>query len=266
MDAFFKDIRYGNFVASEHELYPVTFDTNNMDISSFGMGGESQEEYIGRKTIPIDYGTKYQHKLEFSITFIPNPCRKNKVEFTNHEIRSILRELTGKQFYEDFYFLDTDNFFEEHIHFKVKLVNDPERIKINGVVGLKFHFTCDSFWAYTDPKTMIFNLVSGQTFNIYNQSDELNNYLYPIIKICNCGGDLTIKNISDNHRQTRINGLTRTETIMLNSLNDTISSSIIRNIDFNLNFPRLLPNKNELMVDNSCTLTITFTELRKVVF
>lgn len=266
MDAFFKDIKYGNFVASEHELYPVTFDSYSNDTSSFGMGGESQEEYIGRKTIPVDYGTAYQHKLEFSITFIPNPCRKNKLEFTNHEIRSILRELTGKQFYEDFYFLDTNGFFDEQLHFRVKLTDDPERIKINGITGFKFHFTCDSFWAYTAPKTVTLNLTPGQKFYLYNQSDELNNYLYPVMKIQNCVGDLCITNSSDNMRKTKISGLTSNETVTLDSVNDTLSSSIVRNIPFNLNFPRLIPYKNEFTVDNSCTLTVTFTELRKVVF
>lgn len=266
MEAFFKDIRYGNFVASEHELYPVSFDSNNIDKSSFAMGGESQEEYIGKNTIPVDYGTKYQHKLEFSITFIPNPCRKNKLEFTNHEIRSILRELTGKQFYEDFYFLDTDGFFDEQLHFRVKLVDDPERIKLNGIIGLKFFFTCDSFWAYTEPKIIALNLTAGQKFYIYNQSDELNNYLYPTFKIQRCVGDLIITNISDKERKTKVSGLTSNETVILNSVNDIISSNINRNINFNLNFPRLIPYKNEFTVDNSCSLIVSFTELRKVVF
>ena len=266
MDAFFKDIRFGNFVASEHELYPVTFESSGTNTSSFGMGGESQEEYIGTNTIPNDYGTKYQNKLEFSITFMPNPCRVNKVEFTNHEIRSILRELTGKQYYEDFYFLDDNGYFDERLHFRVKLVDDPERIRINGINGLKFYFTCDSFWAYTDPRTINLNLKSGQKFYIYNQSDELNDYLYPIVKIKNCSGDLTITNLSDNSRKTVVKGLTSTEIVALDSRKDIISSTIDRNIDFNLIFPRLIPYKNELTVDKDCTLTITFTELRKVVF
>ena len=81
MNAFFKDIRIGDFVASEHGLIPVSFDYSWDEESDIAMESESDEEYTGRNTVPLDYGSTHQSKPEFSVTFIKRTCGINEKSF-----------------------------------------------------------------------------------------------------------------------------------------------------------------------------------------
>ncbi len=270
MNAFFKDIRIGDFVASEYGLIPASFDYSWDEESDIAMESESDEEYTGRNTIPLDYGSTHQSKPEFSVTFIKKACGVNeKNAFENHEVRSILRELTGKQYYRDLYFLDDKLHTDERIHYKVKVVRTEQR-KIHGqTVALKFTFQCNSFWAYTDIQSREFTVKGGQTIHFYNSSDEVNDYLYPQIEFSPVtGGNLTLTNLSDQNRRTSISNNTADEIISLDSENEIISSShpgrIILN-DFNLKWPRFVPGMNQLLVSADCKMKITYQLLRKVV-
>lgn len=271
MNAFFKDIRIGDFVASEHGLIPVSFDYSWDEESDIAMESESDEEYTGRNTVPLDYGSTHQSKPEFSVTFIKRTCGINeKSFFENHEIRSILRELTGKQYYRDLYFLDDTLHTDERIHYKVKVVRTEQR-KIHGqTAALKFTFQCNSFWAYTDIQSLEFTVKGGQTIRFYNSSDEVNDYLYPQIELSPAdGGKLTLTNLSEQNRMTSIDNNTADEIIFLDSRNEIISSShpdrSILN-DFNMKWPRLIPGMNLLHISADCKMKITYQLLRKVVF
>lgn len=272
MDAFFKDVQIGNFVASEYNLMPVAFEYNGEDDNDFQMGSETDEEYIGRNTIPLDYGSNHYGKLEFSITFVKNVCNPNATKaFTNFEIRSILRELTGKQYYRDLYFIDYELHTDERIHYRVKIIQ-TERTRINGeIIALKFTFQCDSFWAYTDEYDLEFCVKDNQTINFYNSSDELNDYLCPQIEITSSSAiaELSIINKSDNNRTTTIENIDADETIYLNSKNETISSSNTTKIiinNFNLKWLKFVPGINELTFSKECKVKIKYQLLRKVVF
>ncbi len=272
MDAFFKDVQIGNFVASEYNLMPIAFDYNGLDDNDFSMGSETDEEYIGRNTIPLDYGSNHHGKLEFYITFAKNMCSQNTEKtFNNFEIRSILRELTGKQYYRDLYFIDYELHTDERIHYRVK-ITQTERTRINGnIVALKFTFQCDSFWAYTDEQYIEFLIKDNQTISFYNSSDELNDYLCPQIEITSSSAidELSIVNKSDNNRTTTIKNINADEIIYLNSKREIISSSnedrIIVN-DFNLKWVKFIPGKNELTFSKGCKIKIKYQLLRKVVF
>lgn len=272
MDAFFKDVKIGNFVASEYNLIPVSFEYSGEDDNDFQMGSETDEEYIGRNTIPLDYGSNHHGKLEFSITFMKNICNLNgDKSFNNHEIRSILRELTGKQYYRNFYFLDYELHTDEKVHYRVKIIQ-TERKRINGkIIALKFTFQCDSFWAYTDEQIFKFKVKSGQTISFYNSSDELNDYLCPKIEIYSFSNinKLSVINKSDHNRETIIQNIESNETIFLDSKNEIISSSNVDRLivnDFNLKWLKFIPGKNDLMFSNECEVVIRYQLLRKVVF
>lgn len=271
MNAFFKDMQIGDFVASEHGLTPAFFDYFGDEESDIAMESDSDEEYTGRNTIPLDYGSIHRGKPSFCVTFIKKACGINeKSVFETHEIRSILRELTGKQYYQDLYFLDDSLHTDERIHYKVKTVKTEQRKICGRTVALKFTFQCDSFWAYTDLQSREFTVKGGQTIHFYNSSDEVNDYLYPQIELSPVNdGNLSITNLSDQNRQTSINNLSANEIISLDSRNEIISSShpgrIILN-DFNLKWPRFVPGMNRLLVSAGCKMKITYQLLRKVVF
>lgn len=270
MDAFFKDVRIGKFTASEYGLIPASFDYSGDVESNLAMESESEEEYIGKSTIPLDYGSIHQGKPEFSITFIKKTCgADDNAAFEHHEIRAILRELTGKQYYRKLYFLDNALHTDERIHYKVKVTGTKQR-KIGGrTIALIFTFCCDSFWAYTDTESKEFMVRSGQIIDFYNSSDEVNDYLYPKTTFSSLSGDLSVTNLSDQNRQTLVKGNTQDEIILLDSRKEIITSSrpgrALLN-DFNLKWPRFLPGQNRLLVSNDCKMIITYQLLRKVVF
>lgn len=272
MNIFFTDIKFGNFVASEHNLFPISFDTSvgNEEID-LAMGSETKEEYLGNKTVPLDYGSDHHGKLEFTITFSKNNCNTatDEREFNTFEIRSILRELTGNQYYKELYFIDDKLHFDERVHYRVK-VTDTKAHKIGSkIVAIGVTFQNDSFWSYADKNTILLDLKAGQNFYFYNSSDELNDYLYPTVEISNASGDIVITNVSDNNRETVIENIASDEIVTLDAKNEIISSSIVdKNIvdDFNLKWVRFIPGKNELLVSSDCTLKITYQLLRKVVF
>lgn len=284
MEAFFTDFQYGDFVASAYGLLPTTISTSRGDEDAeIGMGGQTDEEYVGRRTIPLDYGTTYQDKLEFSIGVIKNPCfntTSDNIYFSEFEVRSILRQLTGKQFYQNLYFTIKDtSFYSERVHYRVKVTN-IEVSKVNGsIIGFNITFTCDSFWGYTDVKTTMYNMTSDKTFKFNNSSDELNDYLYPtIIFTFNEEIDeFILTNVTDSNRKTIFKNIQSNEVITADSFNETIESSghksdkdlnpkgtIVH--DFNLNWARFLPGQNEITVSHNCQAKVMYQNLRKVVW
>lgn len=270
MNAFFKDIQFGNFISSEYGLIPISFDTNFDEEFDLALGSESDEEYIGRNTIPLDYGSNHQGKLEFTITFIKNTCSQNiDLEFSTYEIRSILRELTGNQYYKDLYFIDDSLHLDERVHYRVKVIETSAH-KVSGkIIGIKVTFQNESFWGYTDEDTISMTLRSNQTFFFYNNSDELHNYLLPKIELSSITGNISIINISDNNRETIIKNIESNEKIILDARHDIISTSVPdKNIvdNFNLKWVKFIPGRNKMTVSSDCKIKITYQLLRKVVF
>lgn len=270
MNAFFRDIQFGNFVSSEYGLVPVSFDTNFDEEIDLAMGSESDEEYIGRNTIPLDYGSSHHGKLEFTVSFIKNTCNHNvQLELDTHAIRSILRELTGNQYYKDLYFIDDSLHLDEQVHYRVKVIEISAH-KVSGkIIGIKVTFQNESFWGYTNESTISMTLRSNQRFIFYNNSDDLHNYLFPKIELSDVTGNISITNISDNNRETIIKNIEPNEKIILDARHDIVTTSIPdKNIvdNFNLKWIKFIPGKNEITVSSGCKIKITYQLLRKVVF
>lgn len=265
MDAFFKDFKMGNFIASENNLMVASVDYSGSETEDFGIGSELNEEYIGNKTIPLDYGSNHHGKLKFSITMV----HPDGSPFTIFETRAILRELTGKKNYTDLYFIDYEMHYDEKIHYRVK-VTSTERLRVAGNIdAIILYFECDSFWAYTDEIVLSLSPIANNSVLFYNSSDELNDYLYPTIEITSDVSiqKLIITNKSDNERQTVIENLENTEVVSLDSKNEIATTSFNKNIvdNFNLKWLRLIPGKNEIIFSNDCKVKIKYTLLRKVV-
>lgn len=271
MDAFFKDVKFGNFIATEHNLVAVSFDDSSSDEDDFGMESDTEEEYLGRNTIPLDYGSTHQGKQSFEITFMKDPCKisdQNDMALTDFEVRAILRELTGKQYYQNLYLYDGRNHYDEPVHFRAK-VTETSRQVVNGLtMGLKFGFECDSFWMYTDELSLDLRPKANQNVYFYNSSDELNDYLLPILEITigSAADSFTITNKSDNDRQTKITTVSSGEIITLDSLHTKISSSKSGRLiadDFNMKWVKLVPDENILVFSQNCSVTMKYTLLRK---
>lgn len=271
MDAIIKDMKYGNFLASEYGLVIGSFNSSLLETEDLGMGATSEEEYVGKKTIPLDFGSKYQGKQSFSVTLIKNPCSANEPKYTDKEIRAVLREMTGKQYYEKLYLYDEKYHYDEQIHYKAK-VTKVERVLVGSdTIGLTFTFDCDSFWTYSDEMSVELNVEADKPFYFYNSSDDLYNYLNPTVTITFPSNipEFTMTNKSDNNRCTILKKVEENETVVLLGKCGIINSSIPSKklvSYFNLKFPKFIPGKNELVCNSDCTIKITYQLLRKRVW
>lgn len=285
MKAYFTDVKIGDFIASENGLsMEVDFNASPDEDIDLSMSSDTIEEYIGRETIPLDYGSNHHGKLTFEITFSKMECHDNDtIVFTPHEIRSILRQLTGKQYYQKLYFLTDITRDDEMIYYRVKTTNTSAK-RINGnIVGLSFEFTCDSFWGYTDDLQLALNLKAGDKFIFYNNSDEINDYLLPKLTIKNCecgakgsGNGLIITNVSDNNRETCLYDLSMDEVVVLDSKTEQVESNDSKRADggeknlivqdFNLKWVKFIPGRNNMTVNQDCTLIFDYRLLRKVIY
>lgn len=268
MDAIIKDMKYGNFVASEHNLVIASFNSSTLDTEDLGMGASSEEEYIGKNSIPLDFGSKYQGKQSFSISFIKNTCTSDNQILTDKEIRAILREMTGKQYYEKLYLYDEKYHYDEQIHYKAK-VTKVDRTLIGGdTIGLTFTFECDSFWTYSDEMSIELDVEADKPFYFYNSSDDLYNYLNPTITITfpSKTEKFMLTNVTDNNRRTIIKNVEANEITILSAKWSKITSSIqgkkcISN--FNLIFPKFISGENVLISNTACHIKIDYQLLRK---
>lgn len=223
------------------------------------------EEFIGHNPVPIYLGQKYSNKLKPQITLVKNPTLRD-LYFHEKDCRWILRILTGIKGYQWMkgvpYELDDDLWYRAKI-------NNVSYKRVGGhIVGIILNMECDSCFAYSKEQTITINTKSNQKFYIFNNTDDLNSYVYPIISILSSSaGALSIVNLSDSNWTTEIKNIKANEKIIIDSHHQIISSNTTHNLllnDFNLGWPRLIPDKNEYITNSNVTITLKFREPRKV--
>lgn len=130
------------------------------------------------------------------------------------------------------------------------------------VRGRCFGFTVtakfDSPYCYGKPtkKTITCTAGTPAALTIYNKSDVLDDYVYPTITFSE---NVSIRNITDGSRVTSYSGVKSLETITIDGelkiVNSNLGGDKLSN--FNLNWLRLKPGKNELEITGQGEVTIT---------
>lgn len=271
MEVFGNDWIFGNFRASDFGLMLSSFSYKGESEDETGLKLSTIEEFIGSNPVPIYLGDKYEDKLRPQITLCKNPCSytDEQMNFSEKECRWILRELTGIRGYQ--WMKIIDEHIEEDILFKAK-VNNVLYKKVGGnVIGIIIELECDSCFGYSKIFTTKIKAIANTPFDIYNNSDDLTNYVLPTVTIVpETEGDFTIENISDNNWLTELNKLESSESIIIDSQNEIISSSNENHLyllnDFNLHFIRLVPEKNTFVTNTNATITFKYRVPRKVGF
>ena len=127
---------------------------------------------------------------------------------------------------------------------------------------------CDSCFVWSKEHIITIRAIAGKHFCIYNNTDDLQNYVYPIITVAPCSpGDISFTNLSDNGWNTEIRNIKEGEKVTINCTNQTISSNRPHDMllnDFNLGWVRLVPDKNEYVCNMDATICIRFRVPRKV--
>ena len=139
--------------------------------------------------------------------------------------------------------------------------------KISGII---LNMECDSQFAWTRETDITILAKRNKEFNLYISTDDLYNYVYPVMTITTPSAleSISIKNLSDNNWTTTIKRLSAKERIIIDSLHQTISTSSRQFVadDFNMHFPRFVPDKNSFMADQDISITFSYILPRKVGF
>lgn len=265
IEVFYNDFILGNFRASDFGLILGSFSYNGNSEDEIGMNISTIEEFIGHNPVPIYLGQKYEDKLKPKITLVKNPTLRDKY-FHERDCRWILRLLTGIKGYQWMKAISFE--LDDDLWYRAKVSNVSYKRVGGHIVGIILNMECDSCFAYSKELNITINAKSNQKFNIFNNTDDLNNYVYPTVSILSSSaGTLSITNISDNNWVTEIKNLKANEKITIDSQHQIISSNTTHNLilnDFNLGWLRMVPDKNEYISNFNATITLKYREPRKV--
>ncbi len=249
MELFSKDFIFGNFRASDYGLILVSF-TSSSDAE-------------------VNFGQKFDEKLTPTLTLVKDPSMYgDNTHFTEKELRSIFRILTGTKEYQWLKLINHE--MDEDLWYRAKTSNVSYK-KLGGrVVGIILELECDSAFAWSGEYVISINAKAYRSFYIYNHTDDFLNYTLPLVEIASSSaGNITITNDSDNRWRSEFKNVSANETLILDSRREIITSNAVHTSllnDFNLHWPRLVPGKNEYVTDKDASLTFKFRVPRKVGF
>lgn len=225
--------------------------------------------FIGENSTNRFISQKYESKNEFTVRLAKEYCQRDTEDkFSENELRMYNRLLTGKKGYSwlkivNFNAMETDYYYRARVS-KIEY----ERLGYD-VVGYDVTFECDGGMAYSEEQKITITVNGNTPFAIFCNSDELNDYVLPVIKItANQSGTLLLTNSTDTWT-TRLNNMTNGETVTIDSEHEILTSTRTRQYiltDFNMHWPRLLPGKNLYTCTGGGTVEFTFRAVRKVGF
>lgn len=216
-------------------------------------------------------GTKYADVLLFEFTIVKNPCdnaNQKDMMFTRSEIRNINAWLTGPEIPKILHFYDSD----EYVDYFAIISNVTDNAIGDKIYSLTFSVTCDSPFGYSELITKTISSTSSMTSTITNLSDDISNYVYPIITITpNVTGTVTIKNTTDEEQSISISvkkGLEITVNCKLQTFYDSIGLLDLADIglsdEFDIYIPRLLCGDNSITITGNCSATFKYRYPKKV--
>lgn len=267
IEIFSKDFIWDNFRASDHGLTVASFSYSGTSEDDIGMTVNTSEEFIGGYPIPVYLGDKYTDKLNLQITLIKDPCTfQNDMFFTEKDCRWLLRELTGKKGYQWTKIVTYDS--EEDLWYRTKVKSVAYNRVGNRIAGLIFEFECDSFYAWSTEQNITIHATANRPFYIFNNTDDLNNYVYPVVSIIpSSAGTISLTNKNDNEYLSEIKNVNQNEKITIDSQHQIISSNSLHDLlldDFNLKWIRLVPDKNEYVSNIDIIVSMKYRVPRKV--
>lgn len=287
MDVFGKDAIIGNIRLSDYGLVlgSFSFDNDNVEL---GMDMETTESYIGSNPVPVYLGSKHTNKLMPKITIIQNECKTDRIYFTMQECREIISKLMGFQGYVKMY-IDDDK-YDETMFYNIRFKSASYEKSYDKVIGIIFEGECDSQFAWTeDIINTYITTQDNSSISIYNDSDDLYNYLYPKVEITvsehtnldnfvliNNSDDVIDNTYNNENNSIDINGyktvfkLNNANKIYMDSKkctisfynNDTVSNG--ENDFKNMHFIRLKPGINNFTISHKATIKFTYNLPRKV--
>ena len=266
-------IRFGGVFSNELNMPDLimdcAFDSDNSEVNTF-LTREAvfSESYDGRNRRISSF--KYTENFAPKFTFL----KKDFKDFTQDEIRVLLKYLTSKdttgllEAYDDdsnvISWASIGNFSEIQLY---KIANKR-------VVGVTAVWDSISPFALSDLHTVTKTITATDNkITIHIDTDD-NKPVYPCVIIQTNGNDVKFINKhtdffnkSKSYNSLEVINNASSETVTVDGANQIIKTSLTRRIfgdDFNRVWLELYDGKNEITVDGSCTVTLTWREVRKV--
>lgn len=263
MSVFGSKFIYDGVSSLDYGLLMCELDSSGVSDESTGLNLEVFFDQIGSSANRADYGAAYAEVLEFPCTVV----KEDGSYFSRAESRELLEWISGKRNFRWLKIYDGDN---DTLNYLCRATSITKKKVGSDVLGYTIVWTCNSPYAYSDEVTLTETvLAADHECTISNDSDEINDYLYPIVTITpsNACNTLSIENLSDikftgdTPRRLEISDVAANETITIDCKNRIITSSnSTRYIgeDFNLNWLRLLPGENNLVLNGVGIFTFRY--------
>lgn len=247
-------------VSSEvHDLYLMGFDTKNRPTDSDLGEVDLVSDYIRTNNTHLLYGAKENKPLVFTLIL------SSFAELDRHDIENIQKWLFGHGQYKKLQIVQDDYV---GLYFNC-ITSKIQKIEMNNkVYGVKCTFTCDSPYAYEFEDTITYNTKTAEEIVFINYS-SVNDYMYPKVEfMCIADkGEVSIINLDDNERETRLHDLYYGEKVIMDSNLDIINTNLTRPIAdrFNKKFLRFVEGDNTLKITGDIDkLDITYQTRRRV--
>lgn len=240
------------------------------ETQNLGMSREIVRNRALNQSVDNIFGSYYSDNLEFPITLV----KKDGSYFSNADIRQLNRWLIGYNYPKKLE-LNSDILDLDNVYFNCLFTSVTTR-SLTGIIALTYSVVCDAPYGWEDFHET-YNITES-TINqpteiiFHNDSDEIEDYLYPTLKITKIGdGDIEIAFSSDAVGNIILEGLVDGEVVtidnlrqVINSTEQTFTNTLGGYDNFNHNWLRLVSGNNILNVSGNCTLEISGKYVRKV--
>ena len=216
------------------------------------------------------------NKLSFDYTLTLDPCDIDSIQYITYEEQVIIeRWLTSPKFSSDLYVInDNEDILATYCG---KFVRTSWRPWEDGFIAVDFTFENNSAYAKEKHNFYYEGLSDNWTFMVDCDTDELEEYTYPVITITNPdGGHIVLTNTTDTGAINSIDVLTHQDVPMVIDcrhciLTDGVTNATLSFDDIgwtdvgNIYWPRLLPGVNTFTVDKPCQIEMSFETVSKKV-
>ncbi len=266
------DFEYDGFSLSDYGMCLCSFNSSGIETLSSG----ADISFHTVRPVGSDrfyfYGSKYEETYTAMLQICKNPCRKGTPYLTPEEVSTLQRWLCRKDGFHKLKFL-SDNYIDIYWNavFSSKQINFA-----NQVVGLELTIYTDSPYAFREEHTIHYSLRPGETFTLYDVSDEIG-IIYPYTTIIShSSGKIILKNEMENSSTaTKVESVSQNEKITLDGKNKLITSSIPTRSDlpskFNFHYPCIcndFQNRNNIFTLSAdsvaCDISFTYSPIVKV--
>lgn len=214
------------------------------------------------------YGVNYNSTLSFELYLMKDICiydDPKDLRFTREEIRSIARWLTSPITPRLFHMTNyEDNLEPEYDYFGIFTEVEAEDNNIN---VLSCTFECNTPYALSSEQSFT---ITDATGVINNPSDDLEDYVYPTIRITprqSGNHTITIRNLSDGNNYIRLKNMQLNQIVTLDCQKMTLKNSFGWLLPFDyidtdeLNYIywfRLLNGNNNISITGGAEVEFTF--------